>query len=100
MPLVVAGGILILIALFYMQYVTNRPPYTSLDNYLSLRQSQLKATGPPVAVGRAKVRWMDARWYQWQLSDGKLKRELIKFDTHGQPFIEVKGEKAEKYKAL
>ena len=100
MPLVVAGGIVILLGLFYMQYATNRPPYASLDNYLSLRQSQLKANAPPLEVGRAKVRWMDARWYQWQLPDGKLKRELIKFDTHGQPFIEAKGEKAEKYKAL
>jgi ACS family hexuronate transporter-like MFS transporter len=96
-PLVVAGAFVILLALGYMQYATNRPPYTSIKDYLALRQTQLHATGAPIQGPVAQVGWMESRWYEWPLPSGQSKIELVKLDTHGQPFIEEKGAKASKY---
>jgi ACS family hexuronate transporter-like MFS transporter len=96
-PWVVAGTAAILVCLGYMLYATNRPPYFSVADYISIRQKELKATGPPVEGPAAQVRWMQSRWYAWHLPTGKTKLELVKLDTHGQPWIEEKGDKANKY---
>ena len=41
---------------------------------------------------------MSAHWYMWTTDAGKPKLELVKLDTHGQPFVEEKGVKAAKYR--
>lgn len=97
LPYVAAGAVLILAGLGLMLYVTNLAPYRSVSDYLALRRTQLHAVGPPIAGPAAKVAWMRASWYEWPLANGKTKVELVKLDTHGQPFIEEKGVKAPKY---
>lgn len=97
-PLVFAGAAVILIGLGYMLYATNRPPYKSMSDYLAVRRTELHATGAPEIGPTAKVGWMDSRWYRWPTESGKPKLELVKLDTHGQPFVEEKGIKAAKYK--
>ncbi|MFZ4506242.1 MAG: MFS transporter [Fimbriimonas sp.] len=96
-PLVIAGGVAILAALGLLQYELNRPPYASVENYLATRGGQLKAIGTPVAGPDAKVGWMEAKWYQWKLADGKTKAELIKLDSRQVPFVEGKGATASRY---
>jgi ACS family hexuronate transporter-like MFS transporter len=97
-PLVIAGGVIFLIGLGVLQYEVNRPPYSSLENYKTLRATELKGTLDASIGPTAKVGWMNARWYRWRLTSGKSKFELVKLDTHGQPFVEAKGAKASKYK--
>ena len=97
-PLVIAGGVAVLAGLGTLQYELNKPPYASLSNYESLRQAELKAPTPGIEGPAAKVGWMDARWFKWQLPDGKSKFELVKLDTRGKPFVEGKGAAASKYK--
>lgn len=96
-PLVVAGVAVILAGLGAMQYATNRPPYLSVAEYIAVRQKELHATGTPVQGPSAQVGWMQSRWYLWHLQTGKTKLELVKLDTHDQPYIEEKGVKAPKY---
>ena len=92
------GAALILVALGYMQYATNRPPYLSMRDYETIRPAQIHATGVSVEGPAAKVGWMDAHWVLWPTVSGKPKVELVKIDTHGQPFVEEKGVKAARYK--
>jgi ACS family hexuronate transporter-like MFS transporter len=97
MPYVIAGALIIIAALGYMQYAVSRPPYASTDDYLTVRQTELKATSAPEAGPTAQVGWMQSRWYLWHTPNGKTKLELVKLDTHGHPFVEEKGVKAPKY---
>jgi len=97
MRLVLLGAAGVLAALGYMLYATNRPTYLSLNDYLKLRPTQIQAAADPIPGPDAKVGWMDAKWYRWRLDSGAVKTELIKFDTHGQPFVEEKGDKASHY---
>jgi ACS family hexuronate transporter-like MFS transporter len=96
-PLVIAGVALILAGLGYMQYATNKPPYATVAEYVTARQTELHATAPPVEGPGATVGWMESHWYLWRLPAGKTKLELVKLDTHGHPFVEEKGVKAAKY---
>ncbi|MDR3691887.1 MAG: MFS transporter [Fimbriimonas sp.] len=97
LPLVVAGGVILLIGLGAIQFEVNRPPYASIADYRSHRASELHAA-PEFEIGpTAKVGWMEAQWYLWRPTKGKPKMELVKLDTHGQPFVESKGAKASKY---
>ncbi len=98
MPAVFAGAAVVVALLGYMLYATNRPPYLSMQDYLTLRPAQIHATGTPVDGPAAKVGWMNAHWYKWTTDTGKPKLELVKLDTHGQPFVEEKGVKAAHYK--
>jgi ACS family hexuronate transporter-like MFS transporter len=94
-PLVLAGAAVVLAALGGLQYALNRPPYSSVQNYVALRESELHATpepGPSASVG-----WMRAQWYIWRPATGKPKLELIKLDSYGQPIIESKGSGAAHY---
>ncbi len=97
MRLVGLGAAGLIAALGYMLYVTNRPTYLSVDDYLKLRPNQIHASAQPIPGPGAKVGWMEAKWYQWKLDAGGVKTELIKIDTHGQPFVEEKGDKASHY---
>ncbi len=97
LPWVFAGAAATLAGLALMLFVANRPPYTSVANYLAVRRGELHAVGGPTEGPPAKVGWMQARWYSWSLPGGGHKLELIKLDTHGHPFIEEKGSKAAKY---
>ncbi len=97
-PAVVFGGILILVGLGFMQYKLSRPPYDSLTDYLAQRGPQVHATGAASAGPAAAVGWMQSQWYAWPEPGGKPKIELIKFDTHGHPFIEDKGDKVKGYR--
>lgn len=92
-----SGGVAVLIALSALQYVTNRPPYASMQDYLAVRATQIRATGRPIEGPAAKVGWMDARWYVWHVEGDKTKADLVKLDTHGSAFIESKGAKAAHY---
>jgi ACS family hexuronate transporter-like MFS transporter len=95
MPLVLAGVGVTLLALFGMQYTLNKPPYASLQDYLTLRGAELHATaniGPTASVG-----WMQSVWVLWTPAIGKPKLELVKFDTKSHPFIEPKGTRASEY---
>lgn len=96
MGLVALGAAVVLGGLGLMQYVLNRPPYGSLADYQAKRQIELRASAPPVVAAEAKVDWMAARWYVWQTPEGP-KRELVKLDTAGRPFVEQKGADAPKY---
>lgn len=96
MALVVAGGFAMLGALGAFQWFINRPPYDSMPDYIAIRAGEIKAVAPPVAGPSAKVGWMDASWYRWDLG-GKRKLELVKFDREGRPIVEGKGTKASKY---
>ncbi len=97
-PLVIAGGLAMLAGLGFLQYQVNRPPYADIVEYRSKRAVELKSDSQVVEGPKAKVGWMDAQWFEWKLANGKDKIELVKFDTHGHPFIESKGVKASKYK--
>ena len=97
-PLVILGGVGVLIGLGILQYELNKPPYESLSAYLAKRPSELKTTSAPQVGPSAKIGWMNGQWYRYQLPDGKTKWELIKFDTRNMPFIESKGAKAARYK--
>ena len=97
MSLVLAGGLAMLAGLGYLQYINNKPQFTSVDEYFAVRGAQIKASDPH-EVNFAEVGWMQARWIRWTLPNGKPKLELIKFDTRGFPFIEPKGTKASHYK--
>jgi ACS family hexuronate transporter-like MFS transporter len=94
---VVAAGIGVLALLGLLQYAANKPTYPSLNVYRSHRQQELNALAPPLEGPSAKVGWMEARWYQWRLPNGKTKEDLVKFDLNGTPFIESKGAKAARY---
>ncbi len=94
-PAVVAGAVVVLIALGGLQYALNRPPYESVSDYLAQRGNELHATpqvGPSATVG-----WMKAEWILWTPKTGSAKFELIKLDSRQQPFIESKGVKAARY---
>jgi ACS family hexuronate transporter-like MFS transporter len=93
MPLVCAGAVCVLAALGFLQYKMNQPPYKSMADYLALRGSQLHVGRAPLEGPEAHVGWMDAHWFKWG-----TKIELVKMDTHGQPFVESKGVKAARYK--
>ncbi len=97
MGYVFLGAMACLAGLGYLQFLNNKPPFTSLQNYFTVRQEQLHAVSPPFQSSSAKVGWMTADWYRWILPDRKEKFELIKFDTRGYPFIEPKGAKAPGY---
>lgn len=90
------GGAAILFGLGWLQFALNKPPYSSVENYLSVRGAEIKAQSPK-AGPTAKVGWMDARWYQWQTDDGKTKLELVKMDSYGHPFVDGKGDATAKY---
>ncbi|AIE83948.1 MFS transporter [Fimbriimonas ginsengisoli] len=98
MSLVYAGAAAVIAGLGMLQYLLNKPPYTSLSDYLAKRSTELKASGPPVEGPAAHVGWMEAHWYMWQPATGKPKLELIKLDTQSRPFVESKGVKAARYK--
>jgi ACS family hexuronate transporter-like MFS transporter len=98
LPFVWAGAAIVLAGLGWLQYASNRPPYSSLDDYRAVRQTELKATGGPRAGPDAAVGWMAARWYRWPEPDGKSKVELVKFDRAGRPIVEAKGAGAAKYR--
>jgi len=96
--LVAAGGFAILLGLAGLQYLANKPPYTSIQDYTAHRGSDIKALGMPTLGPTAKVGWMSAQWYRWMnTADGKPKFELVKLDTHDQAFVESKGAKAAHY---
>lgn len=95
--LVAAGGVAILAALGFLQYLANKPPYQSPQDYLARRATEVHAIGAPKLGPTAKVGWMDAQWYRWETTDGKPKIELVKLDTHAHAFIESKGAKAAHY---
>ena len=98
-PAVVAGVIVLLSGLGVFQYMMNVPPYKDLADYKAHRAEKIKMSGATVTDGpEAKVNWMDAKWLIWRGSDGKVKAELIKFDSHGHPFVDDKGTEAGKYK--
>jgi MFS transporter, ACS family, hexuronate transporter len=97
-PLVILGGVGVLIGLGILQYELNKPPYESLNAYIAKRPSELKTTTAAFVGPTAKIGWMNGQWYRYQLPDGKTKWELIKFDTRNMPFIESKGTKAARYK--
>ncbi len=97
LAIVAAGAIAVLVGLGLLQYATNKPPYTSLDDYLAKRGTEVKATSPATAGPVAKVGWMDARWYRWATSEGKPKLDLVKFDAANRPIVESKGAKAAHY---
>jgi MFS transporter, ACS family, hexuronate transporter len=97
-PFALATGIAVLLAAIgWLQYKVSVPPYASVDSYLAMRGREIQADGPATPGPAAKVGWMDAQWFRWPLDGGKTKVELIKFDTHGRPFVESKGAKAAKY---
>lgn len=83
-------------ALIWLQVLMNRPAYASEQEYYTKRASQIQATGYEVGPA-AQVHWMEAKWIKWRLADGGTQWELIKFDRHGHPVVEAKGEKAAKY---
>lgn len=95
--LVACGGAAVLAILGVLQYVMNKPPYASIDDYLAKRGQELHA-GPPVVGPDATVGWMPAHWYVWNAGSAKPKYDLVKLDLHGSPFIESKGDKASRYK--
>ena len=78
-------------------YILNRPAYTSLDNYLLKRATELKTTAPPSVGPNATVGWMRAKWYVWVDATKKPKAELIKFDRDERPIVEAKGILAKNY---
>lgn len=98
MPIVVAAGLAILAALGWLQFTMNKPPYASFEDYKAKRAAELGATLSAEEDG-AKVGWMRATWITWQPTGKPIKRELVKFDQAGRPFIEGKGAKAPKYVA-
>lgn len=90
-----AGAAAVLFALGYLQFALNKPPYSSVQDYVAKRGAELHATdksGPSATVG-----WMQARWYEWDAPGSPPQFELVKFDTAGRPVIESKGDKAAKY---
>jgi ACS family hexuronate transporter-like MFS transporter len=91
------GGIATLAALGVLLYVANKPPYSSLQAYRVERSKQLGATAGPDPEATAKVGWMNARWFVWRLPNGRMKADLVKFDSRGHPFIESKGADAPHY---
>jgi ACS family hexuronate transporter-like MFS transporter len=97
MPLVAAGAVLVLAGLALLQYVLNRPPYLSIADYMTVRQAEIHALGPPLPGPSAKVGWMNARWYIWNAGPLQHKPELVKLDTEGRPYIEQKGAAAPHY---
>jgi ACS family hexuronate transporter-like MFS transporter len=88
---------LILAGLFYLQFVLNKPPYASVDDYLAKRGGEIKASSPAVEGPTAKVGWMRARWFAWKPESKPLKLELVKIDDQGRPYVEGKGAKAKGY---
>ncbi len=98
LSLVAAGGVAVLVTLGVLQYLTNKPPYLSIKDYLKQRPAEVHSTSAPKLGAIAKVGWMNAQWYRWDTADGKPKIELVKLDTHDQVFIESKGTKAADYK--
>jgi MFS transporter, ACS family, hexuronate transporter len=96
LPRVWAGATLVLVALFALQYSLNKPPYSSVSDYISQRGRELRAS--PTYGPAAKVGWMSSQWIAWRSTTGKPKLELIKLDSRQQPFIESKGAKAARYK--
>lgn len=96
LPKVWAGAALVLVALFALQYSLNKPPYSSVSDYLSQRGQELHRS--PTSGPVAKVGWMSSQWIAWRAGSGKPKLELIKLDSRQQPFIESKGVKASRYK--
>ncbi|HWD39810.1 MAG TPA: MFS transporter [Fimbriimonas sp.] len=98
MSLVLAGAIVVLAFLAALQYTANRPPYASLADYEATRGKELHASPAGIEGPKASVGWMQAQWFLWKPDGEPAKTELVKFDTHGHPFIEPKGIKASKYK--
>ncbi len=92
------GGLVILAGLAKLQYEVNKPPYLSLADYEVVRKEQLKSPTRVYVGPKAKVGWMDARWYYWGLKEKPGKIELVKIDTQGRPFVEPKGAAAARYK--
>lgn len=87
------GAAVVVSGILFFQVMLNRPPYSTLEDYLTKRPVELKLEGYPRVGPEAKVGWMRAQWYEW--AEGK--RDLIKFDTAGRPVIEKKGAEAKKY---
>ncbi len=87
----------VLAGLLWLQITLNKPPYLSLDDYRSKRAVELKAMGPAVESLPAKVGWMNARWFLWRVPGQPEKRELVKLDGQGRPYVEGKGTKAKLY---
>src|SRR5690606_32965480 len=80
----------------FTQFVLNRPPYSSLEDYRATRATELQALGPPVQGPVAQVGWMEARWYLWTTSGGE-RAELVKFDRSERPIVESRGVEANGY---
>lgn len=95
---IVAGALGMLLLFGGTNYFLNRPPYTSMDDYLAKRGPEVKATAGPSLGPDASVGWMHAKWVLWQTEPGKSKVELIKFDRDERPIVEAKGIKATNYK--
>ena len=94
---VFAGAVGLLAIFGVTQYALNKPPYSSLDDYLAKRGSELKTAALPGRGPNAKVGWMDAKWFVWLDANQKPKAELIKFDRDARPIVDGKGAKTDKY---
>jgi ACS family hexuronate transporter-like MFS transporter len=86
---------LIAVTLIALQSYLNRPPYTSVKDYLAKRSTTLSAQ--PQLGPAAKVGWQDAQWVRWTTPAGDTRWELIKLDRHGHPLVEPKGAAAKQY---
>lgn len=96
MPAIAAGILVMLGSIAFTQFVLNRPPYSSLEDYRATRATELQALGPPVQGPAAQVGWMEARWYLWPTAGGE-RAELVKFDRSERPIVESRGVEANGY---
>ena len=91
---VIVVCVVLAVTLIAAQSYLNRPPYTSVDDYLQKRSATLgrHELGPAATVG-----WQDAQWVKWTSPAGETKWELIKLDRHGRPLVEGRGTAAKDY---